>query len=169
MIAKSGIPFLLVLLFLEAHLKGQIPADSLFSSRAPLDISLKISINSIKDSKKDSVYLTHMLSFRQAPGPYDSIKVDLKGRGNFRMRECYFPPLWIKIKSADAKGTVFEGNKKLKLVLPCYKQEIGNILSDLRNSFATSYLKKSRPILFKQDSSISNYRKNEGKKAIHTI
>jgi hypothetical protein len=46
----------------------------------------------------------------------------LKGRGNFRLRECYFPPLWIKIKKSESKGILFEGNKKLKLVLPCYTQ-----------------------------------------------
>jgi hypothetical protein len=124
----KSIKIILALLLCAIRLNAQVRTDSLFSTPAPLEISLKILINSIKDSKKDSVYLAHTLYYRQAPGPYDSIRVDLKGRGNFRLRECYFPPLWIKIKSADAKGTVFEGNKKLKLVLPCNKQERNNIL-----------------------------------------
>ena len=125
---KNGIPFLLLFILCREHLHGQTPADSLFSEQMPLEMALKISISKIKDAKKDSIYLSHRLYYRQSPGPYDSITVDLKGRGNFRYRECYFPPLWIKIKSKDAKGTVFEGNKKLKVVLPCYTRESGNIL-----------------------------------------
>lgn len=128
MTIKKGIPFFLFFIFLGGHLDCQTPADPLFSEQKPLDLSLKISISSIKDAKKDSVYLTNTLYYRPSSGTYDSIKVDLKGRGNFRFRECYFPPLWIRIKNKDAKGTVFEGNKKLKLVLPCYTRESGNIL-----------------------------------------
>jgi hypothetical protein len=128
MIIKKAILLIPFLMCNRECLKGQTQADSLFGVISPLDIALKISISSIKDSKSDSVYLTHTLYYRTSPGPYDSMNVDLKGRGNFRFRECYFPPLWIKIKSADAKGTVFMGNKKLKLVLPCYRRESGNVL-----------------------------------------
>jgi hypothetical protein len=128
MTIKKGVPFILLLILCRGHLNGQAPGDPLFSEQTPLDMSLKISISSIKDAKKDSIYLTHKLYYRPSSGSYDSLHVDLKGRGNFRFRECYFPPLWIRIKSKDAKGTVFEGNKKLKLVLPCYTRESGNIL-----------------------------------------
>jgi len=128
MTIKKGIPFLLLFILCREHLNGQSPEDPLFRDQMPLDMSLKISINKIKDAKKDSIYITHKLYYRKSPGRYDSLDVDLKGRGNFRFRECYFPPLWIRIKSKDAKGTVFEGNKKLKLVLPCYTQESGNSL-----------------------------------------
>jgi len=115
-------------IFCTEHPIAQTPSDPLFSEQTPIELSLKISISSIKDAKKDSVYLTHKMLYRQPPQPYDSIHVDLKGRGNFRYRECYFPPMSVKIKSKDSKGTIFEGNKKLKLVLPCYNRESGNTL-----------------------------------------
>ena len=108
MTIKKGIPFILLFLLCRTHLNGQTPLDPLFSDQKPLDMSIKISISSIKDAKKDSIYLTHKLYYRPSPGLYDSLQVDLKGRGNFRFRECYFPPLWIKIKSKDANGTVFD-------------------------------------------------------------
>jgi hypothetical protein len=128
MTVRKVIICILILVFNGACVLGQTKPDSLFGDGPPLDIALKISIGAVKDSKKDSVYLSHQLYYRRSPGPYDSINVDLKGRGNFRFRECYFPPLAIKIKGADAKKTVFEGNKKLKLVLPCNNKESGNIL-----------------------------------------
>jgi hypothetical protein len=55
-------------------------------------------------------------------GSQDSLNVTLDTRGNYRLRKCYFPPVAIRIKKSQAKGTVFKGQKKLKLVMPCLKQ-----------------------------------------------
>ena len=101
---------------------GQARIDSLFGIQAPLDIGISISINEIKNSKHDSMYLSHKLYYRNPAGIYDSMQVELRGRGNFRFRECYFPPMRIKINSKNAKQTIFEGNKKLKLVLHCHNR-----------------------------------------------
>jgi hypothetical protein len=46
----------------------------------------------------------------------------LRVRGKFRKKTCFFTPLKVKIKKDDAKGTVFKGEKKLKLVLPCLNE-----------------------------------------------
>lgn len=104
------------------HSFGQAHFDSVFDVQNPLHIALSISIKEVKKSKEDSSYISDKLYYQDASGINDSIKIGLKGRGNFRLRECYFPPLWIKIKKDKSKGTLFEGNKKLKLVLPCYTQ-----------------------------------------------
>jgi len=86
---------------------------------ALLDIELTISIKDIKKSKEDSTYRSYVLYYKTKNDQYDSVDAKLKGRGNFRLRECFFPPLWLKISKHDAKGTPFVHNRKLKLVLPC--------------------------------------------------
>ncbi len=50
-----------------------------------------------------------------------SIPMEIRVRGNFRRRKstCLFPPLHIKMKKDTVVGTVFEGQKKLKLVTHC--------------------------------------------------
>lgn len=101
---------------------GQQPTDSFFNILTPLDIAIKISIKEIKKSKNDTAWSGNNLYYRNQKQEYDSIKVEIKGRGNFRLNHCYFPPLGIKIEKKQAKGTVFEGNKKFKLVLPCKQQ-----------------------------------------------
>src|SRR5688572_29876505 len=110
-------------IFICGILQGfaQPEADSLFSSPTPLDIRINISIRQLKDAKeaKDTSWVSDKLYYRNSSGSYDSIKIDLKGRGHYRLTQCYFPPLWVKIKKKAAKATPFEGNKKLKLVLPC--------------------------------------------------
>jgi len=95
--------------------------DPLFNTQSPLDIAIHISIKQIKKSNGDSSWISDKLYYHDAGGQNDSIKVDLKSRGHFRLTDCYYPPLWIKIDPIAAKGTVFDGNKKLKLVLPCDK------------------------------------------------
>jgi hypothetical protein len=107
---------------------GQMQTDALFSIQTPLDVAITMSIREVQKSKEDSSWLSHKLYYKNASGLNDSIKVDLKGRGNFRLRECYIPPLWIKIKKSESKGTLFEGNKKVKLVLPCNNQNGSNDL-----------------------------------------
>ncbi len=121
---------LITILFSLAAAEGfsQLKKDPLFEDQSPLHLALGISINEVRKSKEDSTYISHKLYYRTASGVNDSIKIDIKGRGNFRLRECDFPPLWIKIKSSQAKGTVFQGNKKLKLVLPCNDQRGNNEL-----------------------------------------
>lgn len=57
-----------------------------------------------------------------------TIPTEARTRGNFRLRYCYFPPLKLKFRKADISSTVFEGNKSLKLVIPCLRQSNMNEL-----------------------------------------
>ncbi len=125
---KKIISFQFFFIFSFTWLFGQSGSDSLFTSGTPLHIALSISFDKVRNSKKDSTYLKEELYYQHFNGTMDSLDVGIKGRGNFRLKECYYPPLWIKFKKSDTKGTVFEGNKKLKLVLPCDNRESGNSL-----------------------------------------
>lgn len=102
--------------------------DSVFDREAPLDIAFSMSVREIKKSKGDTIYQSRTLFYTRPSGTKDSIKVGLRGRGNSRTEICYFPPLWIKITKRHAKGTLFEGNKKLKLVMPCGRDDESNDL-----------------------------------------
>jgi hypothetical protein len=107
---------------------AQGTSDRLFKDAIPLDIALKVSIKEVKDSKGDTTYDAHLLYYRNSKGTYDSVKAELKTRGKFRLEQCYFPPLSLKFQKGDLKGTVFEGNKSLKLVMPCKTQSESNDL-----------------------------------------
>jgi hypothetical protein len=95
-----------------------LDVSKLFLDETPLDIKLRIEMKEVKGNQADSVYYTYMMHYKEKDN-WDSIKIEVRARGNFRRKECYFPPLRVKIKKDDAKGTVFEGNKSLKLVMPC--------------------------------------------------
>ncbi len=92
----------------------------LFSSQEVLPIKLTYSNKQLKSKTTDSIYLKTDLSYKQANGAWKKLEVNVRARGNFRKANCYYAPVKMKIKKVNAVGTLFEGNKKLKLVLPCF-------------------------------------------------
>ncbi len=93
-----------------------------FSEAQILPIKLSYSINELKKETNDSTYIDSNLSYQQSDGSWVSLPIQLRARGNNRLKNCYFAPLKIKIKKADANETLFKGNKSIKAVLPCLLQ-----------------------------------------------
>jgi hypothetical protein len=109
----------LILWFIPGLLAAQhADISKLFVDEAPLEIKLRIEMKDVKGNPNDTVYYQYVMHYKDKD-TWDSIKIEVRARGNFRRKECYYPPLRIKIKKHDAEGTVFEGNKSLKLVMPC--------------------------------------------------
>ena len=118
---------LLLLLFIGFFSFGQ-NSDGytlLFQNEEPLKIKLKYSNKEMNKKTNDSTFIETQLSFEQ-DGVWSDIDVRLRARGNFRRNTCYWPPVRVKIKKSAAKGTIFQGNKSLKLVLPCMKESDNN-------------------------------------------
>jgi hypothetical protein len=120
--------FFLILLISEINTFGQhAERTALFREEAPLDIRLKFSVKQVKGITVDSIYTATFIQYKNGAG-WDSVAADIRARGNFRRANCYFPPLRIKIKKENARGTVFEGNRSLKLVMPCKSAKDGNLI-----------------------------------------
>jgi len=116
-----------VLLFiLPVFLGGKVVAfqgNALFETTTPLEIALAISLDDLRFSESDTVYFPSFLRYKTSSGDWDSLAVELRARGNSRRVTCGFPPIRIKIHEKDAKNTIFEGQKALKLVVPCEDSE----------------------------------------------
>ncbi|MBT8297485.1 MAG: hypothetical protein KJO52_04050, partial [Maribacter sp.] len=91
----------------------------LFQERSPLTIQLQFSTKDLKKNTNDSTYFKSFLLLKNEESTWDSLKIKLRARGNHRRKTCYYAPLKLKIKKRESRGTLFEGNTKLKLVLPC--------------------------------------------------
>ena len=99
---------------------------TLFRTTDVLPIKLVYSNKEMRNETNDSTYLKSEMVYQLEDGSWDTLAVKLRARGNNRRENCYFPPVKIKIKKSVAAGTIFEGNKKLKLVLPCLIQNDNN-------------------------------------------
>ncbi len=164
---KKIISLQIIFIFSVTWLFGQTGFDSLFASSTPLHIALSVSFDKVRNSKKDSTYLKEKLYYQNFTGVMDSIDVGIKGRGNFRLKSCYYPPLWMKLKKSDTKGTVFEGNKKLKVVLPCDNRESSNALI-LREFLCYKLYEEISPYAFLTrlaDIDLTELRKNKNKQS----
>lgn len=95
------------------------PATILFRSQKTLPLKLSFSNKEIKKKTNDSTYINTTVSYANEDGEWKELEVELRVRGLFRLNNCYFPPLKMKIKKSQRQGTIFKGNKKLKLVVQC--------------------------------------------------
>ena len=94
----------------------------LFASPDVLPLTLVANFRQIKrDRDDDSPERPAWIHFAGAGGTTDSLEVQLRTRGNFRLqrRNCNFPPLRVNLQRGDTRGTVFEGQDKVKLVTHC--------------------------------------------------
>ena len=89
-------------------------SDSLFNNQDLLKIKLSYSNDEMRLDTDDTTYIKVNLEYNN-DNKWESLNVNLRARGNFRRSKCYFPPIKIRIKKSAAKGTLFEGNKNLKL------------------------------------------------------
>lgn len=122
-------------------------STGIFTNFNPLPLKFTYSNKQMRKQSSTESYVQSMMSYQQK-GVWDSIPVALRARGNFRRTNCYFPPIKLKIKSSDSKGTLFEGLKKMKVVLPCLLQNRSNddILKEylaykLYEPFSTAHFK----------------------------
>lgn len=127
-----------ILLFIQAFFtptilaqESYLSADTnqklkLFDSSEPLPIQLKFSLKTVKRNTNDTTYISSYFYYKDKTDAYDSIKINLRARGNFRRDVCYNVPLKLKLKKSLTKGTLLEGNKKLKLVMPCMSNNNSN-------------------------------------------
>ena len=126
-------PILLVLFLLARISFAQGTSDVLFSEPAAnssdpadlLTLRLEIPIKTLRKETNDSTYTSSTLYFKEQ-STWDSLPVELRTRGEFRRKKCIFPPVKIKFSKKDIENTLFDSNRKLKLVVPCRHEEAKN-------------------------------------------
>lgn len=118
-VLKKYLPVILLALIIVLGKFDANAQSPLFSSDEILDLKLKFSVKDIRSDSNDSTYVDEVIWFKNEVGEWEELEVEMRTRGNFRLTNCYFPPLRLKFKKKRREGTVFEENKSLKLVMPC--------------------------------------------------
>jgi hypothetical protein len=125
---RIGLVFIFA--FFYSHSFSQ---NVLFQSKEPINLRATGSTKSIKKNSNDSTLVAGKFEY-QHDNQWITVPVRSRVRGNFRLKNCYFPPLKLKLKKKDVAATEFAGNKSLKLVLPCKTS------SDKNNLILKEYL-----------------------------
>ena len=98
----------------------------LFKKEKLLKFSLHYSKTNMLSLTNDSTYLKSKMVYQFQEEDPNTVAIELRARGNYRKKNCYYLPLKLKIDKSISKGTPFEEDKKLKLVLPCLKSNKAN-------------------------------------------
>jgi len=116
---KHALLFLLCFFLLNTTL-GQ--SSILFDSEEVITLNLRSDLKKVfKDRGDDPQYHSATLQY-EADLNTINIPIKIKTRGHFRKisSNCKYPPILLNFKkSSIPKGSVFEGQDKMKLVTPC--------------------------------------------------
>lgn len=96
----------------------------LFASSEPVRIVIETDLERlVEDREDDRPEQPGVVRVMPSDGPEQRLEVELRPRGNFRRekRNCDFPPVRLDFERKKTAGTLFEGEDKLKLVVPCRK------------------------------------------------
>ena len=129
---KQTIFSILFLASLTLSAQISLSSDRLYEDNLPLKIKLGYSNKKMNKKTNDSTYIKVPMEFFH-DDKWNSVEVSLRARGNFRRSQCYFPPIKMKIKKDIIENTLFDGNKTMKLVMPCKleKENNDNVLQEI--------------------------------------
>lgn len=111
----------------EPAINGSSNGKGLFETDNILDITISGNVKELLNDRSDKPKDHPMNILYKAEGGTEiSLPAVLKTRGHFRKlkENCDYPPLQLHFtKNAALKSSIFKGQKKLKLVMPCSGDE----------------------------------------------
>ena len=96
--------------------------SELFSEGLDLKVQLSFDFKELYKDTNDSTFIKSDMIFSGTGLSEDTITTRIRVRGNFRKKICYFKPMRLEIRKKQAENTIFQGNRKLKLVVPCQNE-----------------------------------------------
>ncbi len=105
-----------------AFAQDSLPATSLFTSDAPLEVRLEVDLKALfKDVGGERESHPARFSYVNDAGDSMHFQMKIKTRGHFRRNpsHCNCPPLRLNFYKDKLAGTLFEGQNKLKMVTHC--------------------------------------------------
>lgn len=98
----------------------KIPHPKLFRSETPLEMTFTINVKQIKkDRNAEAPWRPATLTYKDSTGKEVVVPVQAKTRGIWRLKNCEFPPIRIKVSNKTANHTLLEDADEPKLVNVC--------------------------------------------------
>jgi hypothetical protein len=91
----------------------------LFADQRTISISLQAPWREIVKHRSERPSYKALVSFSTSDGSRREIEATITTRGNSRLAHCSFPPLRLDFSRDDRESTLFDGQKRLKIVTRC--------------------------------------------------
>ncbi len=97
----------------------------LFLEVAPLKAVLSAPMRQLSKQKRsdERMFLPGHWSYMSSDGVSHRLDVSVRTRGVFRRANCRQPPLQLNFKKKEVRETLFAGQDRLKLVVPCARAD----------------------------------------------
>jgi len=96
--------------------------DPLFATDDILHARVSGPLQQLIDEKSKEDYLQGTFSVVDENGATLDFDLKFRARGNFRHENCDYPPIRLNFKKSQTKGTLFDKQDKLKLVIHCNRR-----------------------------------------------
>jgi len=144
---------MLVFMSVSALAEQREAPDPLFQNSATLEVTIEAPLTTLVRKRPKEDYLPGVFRYTKTDGTTVDLDLEIRTRGHSRHENCDYPPLRLNFKKSQTKGTLFDKQDKLKLVIHCdvakrYEQillkeylayRVLNVLTDL--SFRVRLLK----------------------------
>lgn len=120
-----GLAALLLFLPLSAQAEHYAGLAPLFADDTVLDVTIEAPLAALMDVRPDKAYLDGSFTYTKADGGLHKLGLKLRTRGNYRRapEHCDFAPIRLNFPKGQVKGTLFDGQDKLKLVTHCQNND----------------------------------------------
>lgn len=135
-----------------AALASTDPLTELFASDDILDVSITAPWEELVRNADYQGAYPATLEFRAADGSTHTLPLTVERRGVKRQEACRFPPIKLRFDKSDVKGSLFQGEKSLKLVTHCQDSDrydqyyIIEMLAYRMYNLITDYSFRVRPL-----------------------
>lgn len=96
---------------------------NLFEKSDILELSLRFDITAYKENKPEEEYLDALLTYKYNGQDSINKKIRLRARGNYRYRNCEFPPLRFNFKDASFGFADLDSLNNVKMVTHCFDND----------------------------------------------
>lgn len=96
--------------------------SSLFVDAEPIRMTITAPMRELLHRRRDKADYDATLQYEDAAGALHELPVQVAARGNSRLDVCDFPPVRVTIDTDRAAGTLFAGQRRLKMVTQCKRR-----------------------------------------------
>jgi hypothetical protein len=103
--------------------------DPLFQDNETLHVTITGPLSSLVRERPKDEYSAGVLEYTETDGTTVKFDLEIRARGNSRHKTCEYPPVRLNLKKSQTKGTLFDKQNKLKLVIHCdYSEEYEQVV-----------------------------------------
>ena len=120
---RARFTVLVALLAATASAQTSETPDPLFRENSILQATVTGPLTTLVRERPKDEYLPGVFAYTDSDGNQVELDLEIRARGHFRHQNCDYPPVLLNFRRKQTKGTLFDHQNKLKLVIQCDRSD----------------------------------------------